>query len=130
MDDHHPDAPGGPITIEQARTGDGVVLLAIHEDVARWLWDQGIHQWKPGTYPTSAFDHWIARGQAYLARVEGEPAGMIVLQDADEFMWPGAPADALYVHGVRVLRRFAGRQVGRQMLQWAARQASVPGWSP
>lgn len=103
------------------------MLLAIHEDVARWLWDQGIHQWKPGTYPPAAFDEWITHGEAYLARVEGVPAGMIVLQDADEFMWPDAPANALYVHGVRVIRRFAGRQVGRQMLLWAARQALAQG---
>ena len=47
---------------------------------------------------------------ANLAQVEGEPVGIVVLQDADEFMWPGAPADALYVHGVRLLRRFAGRR--------------------
>jgi hypothetical protein len=39
MDDHHPSALGGPITIERARAGDGSVLLAIHEDVARWLWE-------------------------------------------------------------------------------------------
>jgi ribosomal protein S18 acetylase RimI-like enzyme len=72
-------------------------------------------------------DAWIARGKAYLARVDGEPAGMVVLQEADESIWPGAPADALYIHGVRVRRAFAGRRVGRVLLERAAREALARG---
>jgi hypothetical protein len=111
----HPDRerPDGQITLEQATPSDSNVLLAIHEGVARWLWDQGIRQWEPGRFPPAVLDAWIARGEAYLARVDGEPAGMVVLQEADEAMWPGAPPNALYIHGVRVRRIFAGRRVGR-----------------
>jgi protein-tyrosine phosphatase len=127
MDHQDREAPLGQITIERATAGEAGMLLALHEDVARWLWDQGIHQWQPGRFPPAVLDEWIARGEAYLAWVDGEPAGMIVLQEADESMWPGAPADALYIHGVRVRRAFAGRGVGREMLRWAAREALARG---
>lgn len=127
MDREKIDPPAGQITIERATVDDAETLLAIHEDVARWLWDQGIRQWEPGRFPRAALDEWIARGEAYLTRVDGEPAGMIVLQEADEFMWPGAPPDALYVHGVRVLRAFAGQEVGRAMLRWAEQEALARG---
>jgi ribosomal protein S18 acetylase RimI-like enzyme len=128
LTEHHDRAsPDGQITIQPATAGDPGVLLAIHEDVARWLSERGIRQWEPGRFPPAVLDAWIARGEAYLARVDGEPAGMVVLQEADESMWPGAPADALYIHGVRVRRAFAGRRVGRVLLGWAAREALARG---
>lgn len=46
--------PAGRITIERATADDAEMLLAIHEDVARWLWDRGIHQWELGTFPRGA----------------------------------------------------------------------------
>ncbi len=115
------------ITIERATPEEVSLLLEIHEDAARWLWSRGIHQWEPGRYPREIMAEWAERGEAYIARRGGQPVGMVILQESDEFMWPGAPPDALYVHGLRVLRAFAGQGIGRTILHWAEREAAARG---
>jgi ribosomal protein S18 acetylase RimI-like enzyme len=44
-------------------------------------------------------------------------------------MWGDLPPDALYLHGLRVLRRFAGQKLGRAVLAWAERATAARGKS-
>jgi len=115
------------LTLERASPANVDLLLAIHEDAARWLWSRGIRQWEPGKYPREVMAGWAERGEAYIARLGGELVGMVILQESDDFMWPGASPDALYVHGLRVLRAFAGQGLGRAILRWAEREAVARG---
>jgi ribosomal protein S18 acetylase RimI-like enzyme len=115
------------LVIEQANEEDVDLLMAIHEDVARWLWDRGIHQWQPGAFPRTVMEQWAARGEAYIARRRGQPVGMVALTETDEYMWPGASPDALYLHGLRVQRAFGGQGIGRALLLWAEAEARARG---
>jgi protein-tyrosine phosphatase len=110
------------ITIERATLAETDLLIEIHEDAARWLWSRGIRQWEPGTLPRDRLIARIERGEAYLAHLEGELVGMAILQDADEDTWGVRSDDALYLHGLRVLRACAGRGIGRAILRWAEEQ--------
>jgi GNAT superfamily N-acetyltransferase len=112
------------IVIEHATLAETDLLTANHEDAARWLWSRGIRQWEPGTVPRDALIGCIERGEAYLSRLDGEPVGMAILQDADEYIWGERPGDALYLHGLRVLRAFAGQGLGRAILRWAEGQVT------
>ena len=47
---------------------------------------------------------------------------MAILQDADEDTWGARPDDALYLHGLRALRTYAGRGIGRAILRWTEEQ--------
>lgn len=118
---------GDQIVIELATLAETDLLTEIHEDAARWLWTRGIHQWEPGTFPRDRLMACINRGEADLARLGGAPVGMAILQDADEYTWGARPADALYLHGLRVLRMYAGRGLGRVILRWAEGQAAARG---
>ena len=115
------------IVIERATLAETDLLIAIHEEAARWLWSRGIRQWEPGTFPRDALIGCIERGEAYLARLNGGPVGMAILQDADEYTWGERPGDALYLHGLRVLRAFAGQGLGRAILHWAEGQVAARG---
>ena len=115
------------ITFERATLAETDLLIEIHEDAARWLLARGIRQWKTETFPRDRLIIRIERGEAYLALLEGEPVGMAILQDADEDTWGARPDDALYLHGLRALRAYAGRSIGRAILRWAEEQVAARG---
>jgi ribosomal protein S18 acetylase RimI-like enzyme len=115
------------IVIERATLAETDLLIEIHEDAARWLWSRGIHQWEPGTFPRDRLMACIERGEVYVVRLDGEPVGMAIVQEADEYIWGTRPDDALYLHGLRVLRAYAGRGIGRSILRWAEEQVAAQG---
>lgn len=114
-------------TIELATAADADTFIEIHEEVARWLWDQGIRQWQPGVFRREWILPRIERGEVYLARRGGEALGAVTLQWSDEYTWGARPPDAGYIHGLRVRRSAAGQSLGRALLQWAEREIARAG---
>jgi ribosomal protein S18 acetylase RimI-like enzyme len=109
---------------------DKLRALAIYQDCALWLRSKGIRQW--GTFLSeeagALIDKRFREGDVYVARVEGEDAGVMVLQNQDGFWGPaGQDQRALYLHGLGVKRSYAGRKLGREMLSWAQDLARVRG---
>ncbi|MFI5274393.1 MAG: GNAT family N-acetyltransferase [Ktedonobacterales bacterium] len=113
----------GTLTIHQATAADVDAAVAIEESAALWVRDRGYDPGLPPMPFRALFAGVIARGRLYLALLDGMPAGKIALSMNDPVVWPEADADALYVHGLMVHRDFAGKQVGRAMLDWAERRA-------
>jgi len=103
------------------------------EDAARWVASLGYPAWDAGSFldpngrGRAQLTAALGSGGLYLARLEGEPAATVSVFDVDERFWPGAPADALYVQKLAVLRRFAGRGLGRAILEWADHRAAEAG---
>ena len=75
------------------------------------------------------FAETIMRGEAWIARWQGERAGKITLQWEDTAVWGQTPWDAVYVHGLSTHRDFAGKGVGLALLRWAERAAEAAGRS-
>ncbi|HEX6819756.1 MAG TPA: GNAT family N-acetyltransferase [Ktedonobacterales bacterium] len=117
----------GVLIVERATANDAETLLAIHEDVAHWLWCRDIRQWEPGTFPRQQLDVWIARGEAYLARLDGAAVAMLTLHWSDEETWGVMPEDAGYVHSLAVRRQYAGQGIGRALLAWTEREVAAAG---
>jgi hypothetical protein len=92
------------IDIERATLAETDPLIEIHEEAARRLWSRGIRQWEPGTFPRDRLVACIKRGEVYIMSLDGESVGMAILEDAHEDTWGARPDDALYLHGLRVLR--------------------------
>jgi ribosomal protein S18 acetylase RimI-like enzyme len=115
------------VTIERATPEDADTFLEIHEEAARWLWEQGIRQWQPGTFQKAWIALPIERGELYLAKRGGEALGTVMLQWADEYTWGEQPPDAGYIHGLRVRRSTTGQGLGRAMLRWAEREIARVG---
>ncbi len=107
------------ITVRAATPADATACVAIHEDAARWLWERGIRQWRPGVFQIAWLDEPISRRWLFVAERAGEPIGMVVIEPEDEQVWPAEPENAGYVHGLRVVRGAAGQGVGAALLKWA-----------
>jgi len=117
------------LRIVRAEAGDLDVIIDIREDAARWLSERGIEQWPVGTFhrQSSYIAQRIAAGEEYLSNFEGSVVGTLRLQWSDPDMWPGIENDAGYVHGFAVRREWAGRLIGRRLLQWAEMQIAAAG---
>lgn len=110
--------------MRRARPDDIEVVLAVLGDAARWLRDRGVEQW-PDRFPAEWVMPAIERGETWLAEVDGETVGTLVVQWDDPIFWAGYPADAGYLHRLAVSR--PGRGHGGPLLRWAERHATVNG---
>jgi GNAT superfamily N-acetyltransferase len=119
--------PAGTLTVARAQPEDLEAVLAIEYDATDWARARGINPGRPPRPLRDIYTDRIDRGEAFLARVDGEPAAMLTLQWADRAMWPEAADDAAYVHGLMVRRAFAGQQVGLNLLRWAEHVAAAAG---
>lgn len=113
----------GELTIRRAKSSEKNVVLAIKQDAARWLENKGIHQWAgilmaPGEDMVHKRVH---EGEVYLAFQGEDPVGTVSILWEDPISWgeKGKDGKAGYMHGLAVLRRYAGKAVGKEILRWA-----------
>ncbi len=114
-------------TIARATVADLEAVIAIYEELARWLAGRGIDQWQPGTYTQEWARHNIEDDEVYLAYLAGEPVGKFTLVWVDSEVWGKCPPVAGYVHGLAVRRSAAGRGLGAWMLDQAAGRIAQAG---
>jgi GNAT superfamily N-acetyltransferase len=69
----------------------------------------------------------IHEKEVFLARIGNDVVGTITLQWSDPVFWNGASPDAGYIHKFAVVRAYAGRKIGEEMLRWAEKQALMAG---
>ena len=128
--EHTPPTPAGALAIRRAEPADLDAVAAILEEAAGWLRAKGIDQWR-AWLPLKPVIEAIERGECYLAWLDGQPVGTLLLrlslQWPDTAIWGEVPDDAGYVHSLAVRRAFAGRGLGRQMLDWAAGMVAASG---
>ncbi|MBI4214216.1 MAG: GNAT family N-acetyltransferase [Chloroflexi bacterium] len=115
----------GELRVVPAAPSDLEVVIEILEEVAAWLETKGIDQWPVGSFRRSAafFAGAIERGEVHLAYVGEDLAGTLRLVATDPDVWSDLADESLYVHSVAVRRSFAGRRLGRQLLEWAEQRA-------
>lgn len=120
------------LTVDQAVLDDLPTVLAILDEAAAWLQDQGIQQWPAqfgGTegWRAERIADYVDRGEAWLVRAGDEPLAVFnvtVKADPDYADgWPGGPDDALYVYRMAVRRAWSGRDIGSHILNWASARA-------
>lgn len=119
--------PRGELTITPATPDELDTAVAIEDSATSWVRSRGIEPGYPPRPLRDIISESIARGEVFLARRDGIPAGKIILHDRDDGVWPDEPGDALYVHGFMVHRDFGGLGIGMAMLRWAEEIAALRG---
>ena len=113
----------GDLALRQAGEGDKSLVLHIKQDAASWLESKGIHQWA-GILMAPGEDMVYKRvheGEVYLAFKGAQVVGTISILWEDPISWgeKGLDGNAGYMHGIAILRQYAGKGVGRDIIRWA-----------
>lgn len=109
------------------------VLLDFFDEAVEWLVSRGnAGQW--GTEPFSTQPKQrdrvagvIDAGDLWIAEVEGEPAGALVVSENRKDFAPPVDEPELYVALLVVSRRHAGAKIGSRLLDFARGQARARG---
>lgn len=100
------------------------MVLDLLAEAAAWLGARGVEQW-PDRFERGWVMPAIERGETWLAEVDGEVVGSLVVQRDDPMFWPGSPMDAGYLHRLAVRRH--GEGLGGHLLRWAERHVAGAG---
>ena len=119
-----------PLRIIPAEADDLNRYIDLLEDVADWLTQRGIDQWRPGNFRLAA-DYYadsIARGEVQLALSGDALVGTLRVLLRDPIVWPEiADDDAVYVYSLAVKRECADQRLGARLLDWAGDRAAALG---
>jgi GNAT superfamily N-acetyltransferase len=114
--------------IIQARTADVETISEILREAAVWLIERGEKLWSTDDLTPEKIAGQVARGMYYLALIENEPAGCLRYQLEDKEYWDDVPhTDSAFIHRVAVRRKFAGRGIARNLIEWAKQKARADG---
>jgi hypothetical protein len=107
------------------RAGPGEIadVLAVLDEAAAWLGEQGVRQWPP-RFEREWVEPAVLAGETWLA-FGGEHVLATVTLDRADGLWADRPASATYVHRLAVRRVAAG--LGGGILDWAAPLAAAEG---
>lgn len=107
------------LTADISDVGD---LVALRDDLARWILSRGIEQWKPGELPKTWVEHQVERGWVHIVRENQRLVATVTVVPEDPIVWGDRKELAGYVHRLMVDRRCAGHGVGAYILAWAERE--------
>jgi ribosomal protein S18 acetylase RimI-like enzyme len=114
------------LEVSRATPEELETVVGILSECARWLVERGIRQW-PDPFPAGRVAELLEEGSFYLARLDGEDVATFALLWSDPTFWGERPTDAGYVHAVAVRRGYAGRGIGRALIDWAADRGAAAG---
>lgn len=89
------------------------------EDVAVWLDERGIKQWKPGNFRLSKgyYAESVRHDEVWLAYLGAELVGTTRILLGDSIVWPEVTnEDGVYVYNLAVKRTRARTDVGKALL--------------
>lgn len=112
-----------------AHDDDAAVILHMRHVAEDWLAGRGIDQWRPREIPPATIREQIDRGEFVVARYasNGPVVAAMRLMWSDPAIWRHEDAFAGYVHGLVIDRDYAGRGLGRDLLEWAAQETTMAG---
>jgi GNAT superfamily N-acetyltransferase len=119
--------------IRRGDLDDAPILVGMFDEAVEWMVARGnTEQW--GTEPWSTQPHRTAgvrtivrRGDLWLAELDGEPVGALIVSDEPPSYAPPADEPELYVILLLVSRRHAGKKIGTALLDFARDEARARG---
>jgi GNAT superfamily N-acetyltransferase len=112
------------VKLRQARPDEVDVVLDVLANAAAWLRRRGVPQW-PDRFERDWVMPAIERGETWLAELDAQIVGSLVVQWDDPLFWAGYPSDSGYLHRLAVRRH--GDALGARLLLWAERHAAAEG---
>lgn len=107
---------------------EALAVSQVLQEAARWITTWRAQLWDPALLGEDFAAPFIARGEMLTVRVDGEIAGVMILELEDPLFWPDRPpGEAAYVHKLAVRRAHAGRGLPAALIGHAADLALAQG---
>jgi protein-tyrosine phosphatase len=112
------ESPLGDLSVVPATLDQAASVLRLRDDLARWMLEHDIQQWRPGELPLEWIEACVSEGWVYVV-LHGERviASVTIVWD-DPLMWGERSEPAGYIHMLMVDRSFAGYGIGSSLLAW------------
>jgi GNAT superfamily N-acetyltransferase len=115
------------VIVRRATHDDVAAAGSILDDATKYAATHvGFDQW-PVPFPAEELAERAERGELYVAEIDDEPVATLTLLWDDPSLWGERPPDAAYIHKLAVRRSFAGRGIGRDLVDWVEREAAAAG---
>lgn len=106
--------------IEQARPEEAATVATVLNEAAQWIASEGRPLWSAADIGLDRIQRDTDAGSYFIARQNGEVAGVVRLDLEDPYFWPEIESgSSLYVHKLAVRRAWAGQGVPVQLLDFA-----------
>jgi GNAT superfamily N-acetyltransferase len=110
--------------IEQATPSEAATVAAVLNEAAQWLAADGRPLWSVADVGLERVQRDTDAGRYFIARENGDVAGVMRLDMEDPFFWPEIePGSSAFVHKLAVRRAWAGRGVSTALLAFARERA-------
>ncbi|MGJ7535324.1 MULTISPECIES: GNAT family N-acetyltransferase [unclassified Variovorax] len=110
--------------IEQATSSEAATVAAVLNEAAQWLAADGRPLWSAADVGLERVQRDTDAGRYFIARENGDVAGVVRLDMEDPFFWPEIePGSSAFVHKLAVRRAWAGRCVSTALLAFARERA-------
>ena len=108
------------IEIKRAEPIDIPIIESILLDTINWLNDMNQPLWRAEEVKWDTLSKSYQIGDFYIAFLNGEPAGCMVLLDHDPFFWPDvARGEALFIHKLAVTKHAKKSGVADTLINFA-----------
>ena len=89
-------------------------------DVVKWLNQKGEPLWTEEQVSVEGLKSSHRIEESFIAQLKNKPIGCMFLLESDPYFWPEIEDDSsLFLRKLAVLRKFKGRGIAHQMMQWA-----------
>ena len=110
--------------IDQAHPTEAATVSAVLNEAAQWLATCGRPLWSPADISPETVRRSTDSGNYFIARLDGEVAGVVRLDLEDPYFWPEVEAgSSLFAHKLAVRRAYAGHGVATTLLAFAREHA-------
>ncbi len=117
------------LEIQRASPAETRLLLALRNELAHWMVENCIEQWRPGEMDPIQIGQQIAASEIYVVRENDHVVASVSIGWSDELVWDKQVEPSGYIHGLMVSRSHAGRAIGRWLLGWSETHISEVGRS-
>jgi GNAT superfamily N-acetyltransferase len=113
--------PLGELAVIRATGERATSVLELRGDLAKWMLEHDVAQWRPGELPLEWIQTCVSEGWVYVVPLGERVIASVTVVWDDPLMWRELPEPAGYIHMLMVDRDFAGHGIGRSLLAWTER---------
>ncbi|WP_336786676.1 GNAT family N-acetyltransferase [Paenibacillus sp. MMO-177] len=112
--------------IRNIRESEINLFIEVLLEGAKWIAANKKRMWDESDLHAQSLMDGLTINNFFAAFIDGEIAGVMILQDEDSFFWPEDPeGEALYLHKLCIKRKYAKTGLSGSMIRYARNLAEV-----